>query len=179
MNCLHVLCIFLLYRYLTISSCCLPWRIDDTFDESFGTNMSLTKDSVGGLFLFKTLPKLDAVSLLLLWNNHSGSRDWRTVIFSICWDSAKLIVILLFKLANGRSGKGSILAPGFATIFSTGLSTLKTVWDFFLVKQLIAKVRPKWYIAHHSVDKWRCLLITWQIRERGWLETFGKFVAHI
>ena len=40
--------------------------MDDTFDKSFGTNMSLTKDSVGGLFLFKTLPKLDAVSLLLL-----------------------------------------------------------------------------------------------------------------
>ena len=88
MNCLHVFCIFLLYRDLTISSCYLPWRMDDTFDKSFGTNMSLTKDSVGGLFLFKTLPKLDAVSLLLLWNNHSGSRDWRTVIFSTCCDSA-------------------------------------------------------------------------------------------
>ena len=24
---------------------------------------------------------------------------------------------------------------------------------FFLIKQLIARVRPKWYIANHSVDK--------------------------
>ena len=34
--------------------------------------MSLTKESEGGLFLFVTFPKLDAVSLELLYASHTS-----------------------------------------------------------------------------------------------------------
>lgn len=149
MNCLYVFCIFLLYRDLRISFCCFLWWMDDIFDKFFGINMFFRKDLVGGFFFFIILLKLDVVSFLFFWNNYFGFSDWWIVIFFICWDFVKLMVIFLmilfwswlriggvnklFILVNGRLGKGLIFVFWFVIIFFIGLFILKIVWDFFLL----------------------------------------------